>query len=136
MKNYYLLIAMLLLFSCSVTKTSSDYPVLDGPKWVMTQMDGKMSTLGDKVFLKFDDKEDKASGKAACNSFSCSYVAVRNTLLFEEVASTKMYCEGVMDTENKFISNLGKVKRYEVKNDMLYLYSSESLLMIFKKVQE
>ena len=136
MKNYYLIIATLLFFSCSVTKSSSDYPVLDGPKWVLTNMEGKVSTLGDKVFLKFDDKEDQASGRAACNTFSGSYVAVRNTLLFEEIASTKMYCEGVMDTENKFLANLGRVKRYEVKSDMLHLYSSDGLLMIFKKTQE
>ena len=56
-----------------------------------------------------------------------------NQLVFQEITSTKMYCEGVMDLENKMITNLQNTKRFEIKNGMLYLLNSDEVILSFKK---
>lgn len=57
----------------------------------------------------------------------------KDQLTFSDLVSTKMYCEGVMNLENEMITNLQNVKRYSIKNGMLYLHSTDGLLLAFKK---
>jgi len=89
--------------------------------------------FGDRAFLTFDEKDNKISGKAACNSFSSEYEMAGEKIKFTGIVSTKMYCEGIMDDENQIITLLKKTSRYEVKSDKLYFYDEGKAVLTFKR---
>lgn len=121
------------LGSCSIMNQQADYTDLGGSQWKLISIDGSPISLGDNAILTFDEKDSKINGVAACNKFSADYEMLRKALKFGSLISTKMYCEGKMDEENKIISNLQNVTRYEVKANMLYLYSQDQLLLTYKR---
>ena len=130
------LFAMLIigpLGSCSIINQQADYTDLGGSQWKLISLDGSPMNLGENAVLTFDEKENKINGIAACNKFSADYEMLRKAVKFESIVSTKMYCEGKMDEENKIISNLQSVTRYDVKANMLYLYSQDQLLLTYKR---
>jgi len=131
--RFPLLIAVILLSSCTALQPSADLPKLGESIWNLTAIEQKPANFGDRAFIKFDEKENKVSGKALCNSFFSEYEMIKQKITFPEIGSTKMYCEGMMDEENKIITNLQKTTRYEVKADFLYLYSQEHLVLTFKR---
>jgi heat shock protein HslJ len=136
MKHKYLLLLLIsiTLFSCAALDQDGDRPVLGGIKWTLSAIEGKSYSLGDKAVIEFDTKENSVKGKAACNGFSAEYEPLTdNRITFSEITSTKMYCEGVMDIENQMLTNLSKVKRYEIKAGKLYLFGDDHLLLTFKK---
>lgn len=121
------------LGSCSIMNQQADFTNLGGSQWKLISIDGSPMSLGDNAILNFDEKENKINGVAACNKFSADYEMLRKAVKFGSIVSTKMYCEGKMDEENKIISNLQNVTRYEVKANMLYLYSQDQLLLTYKR---
>lgn len=136
MKRRYLLVLLmpLLSFSCAILDHDADRPVLGDIKWTLSAIEEKKYNLGDKTILEFDIRERTAKGKAACNDFSAEYEPLTdNRISFSEIISTKMYCEGVMDIEHQILTNLSKVKRYEIKADKLYMYGDAQLLLTFKR---
>jgi heat shock protein HslJ len=137
MKTFRIFIIGLIFFSgCRAFNESSDQPKLGDGQWQLLAMDQKASDLGDKAFIKFDEKEQKMSGKAACNSIFAEYELLpRNKIRFGNIGSTKMYCEGLMGDENQIVTDLQKVRSYEIKYGLLYLHGSDNeLLLSFKKV--
>lgn len=129
----FLFIQIILLTSCAAVQPGSDIPKLGESVWKLTAIAQKPVNFGDKVFINFDEKENKASGKAGCNSFFSEYELIRNKISFGSIGSTKMYCEGMMDEENQIVSGLQKTKSFEVKSDFLYLYAGQELLLTFKR---
>lgn len=125
---------MICLNSCSIFKGGNDLVKLEGTTWTLTAIEGKPVDGDSRAFLKFNDKETRVSGKAFCNSVSGEYERIaEDQLTFGALVSTKMYCEGVMDLENQMVTNLQNVRRFEIKSGMLYLYSTDLLLLTFKK---
>ena len=136
MKHAYLLLFLLpfVFGSCAALDQQGDRPELGGIKWILTSIEGKTYNLGDKTTIEFDTKENKVNGNAACNGYSAEYETLTdNRIRFLEIISTKMYCEGVMDIENQMLTNLTKIKRYEIKADKLYLYGEANVLLTFKR---
>ncbi len=84
-----------------------------------------------KAFIKFDREKKSAGGNGSCNTFGSSFTINDNTISFKNIFSTKMYCEGVQQTENAFLKQLQKVTRFEVKDKRLVLYQSEKILLEF-----
>ncbi|MDB5013464.1 MAG: hypothetical protein JWQ25_1666 [Daejeonella sp.] len=134
MKRFILVFLSFLLFtSCEVLKSETDSPKLNNTKWTLHSIKARVVNLGDKAYLNFEEKDNRIAGKAACNSFFGEYTIVKQTIKFEGVGSTKMYCEGLMDEENEIMTALNNTRRYEIKADMLYLYSTDQLLLTFKR---
>jgi heat shock protein HslJ len=136
MKPYKLLIAVLvILSSCRAMTGSSDDIKLEGTNWQLIAMDKKPSDLGDRATIMFNEKDMKIAGKAACNSIFGGYELNRNNISFTGIGSTKMFCDGMMDKENQIVTNLQKIKKFEIKYGLLYLYGSDNeLLLTYKKV--
>jgi heat shock protein HslJ len=135
MKIFKLLITVLIFSSaCRAFNESSDQPKLDSVRWQLLAMNKQAADLGDKAFIMLNDKDRKMTGKAACNSIFASYEINGNKINFGNIGSTMIYCEGLMDQESQIVTNLQKVKRFEIKYGLLYLYSSDDLLLTFKKV--
>ncbi len=126
-------VAIVFLSSCKALEPDADLPKLGESVWKLTAINQKPASYGDAAFIKFDEKENKISGKAVCNSIFSDYEMIKQKVTFTEIGSTKMYCEGKMDDENQIITNLQKTTRYEVKADFLYLYAGEILVLTFKR---
>ena len=128
-----LLYWLLALTACTAIRSASDLPKLGESVWNLSAIEQRAVNFDGRAFIKFDEKENKVSGKAVCNSYFSEYEMIGQKISFGSVGSTKMYCEGVMDDENQIISNLKKVTRYEVKSDFLYMYAGDSLVLTFKR---
>ncbi|MGV3508975.1 MAG: META domain-containing protein [Sphingobacteriaceae bacterium] len=135
MKYILLNIIVLSLFSsCNVLKPEKEIVKLDGQVWQLTAVNHKVVGADGRAFLKFDEEELEVTGKAFCNNINAEYERMGdNQLVFQEITSTKMYCDGVMDLENQMVSNLKSVKRFDIRNGMLYLSDSDKVLLTFKK---
>ncbi len=132
MKNYLLLcISIILMWSCKTVSQNADQPKFEETHWKLIAMNKKPVSLGENAYIEF--KDDKVIGKAACNTLNGEYTKVNSLLSFEKIATTKLYCEGMMDSENQIISNLGKVKHFDIRYGLLYMYGSDDLLLTFKK---
>lgn len=132
--RYFLPVIMFALFSsCNALKPEEATLKLDGQRWTLTAIKHKPINGGGNAYLEFQDNLD-VKGKAFCNSINAEYELMgKDQLTFSDIVSTKMFCDGVMNLENEMITHLQAVKRYEIKNGMLYLHDSESLLLTFKK---
>ncbi|NEU06829.1 META domain-containing protein [Flavihumibacter sp. R14] len=122
-----------ILSGCSIINEQADLPNLSDTQWKLMAIEQNPVNLGDNATLKFDEKENKISGIAACNNFNAGYEMIRTAITFDNVITTKKYCEGKMDEENKIITNLQSVTRYDVKANMLYFYSKERLVLTYKR---
>ena len=135
MKLFLLIITALFVASaCNIIKPETSPVKLDGPEWKLTAIGKKVVNPDGRAFLKFNEEDREVSGKAFCNSLSADFETMGdNQVTFQDVVSTKMYCEGVMDLEGQMLTNLKEVKTYEIRNGMLYLSSSDEVLLTFKK---
>ncbi len=129
----YILICLFALTSCSAMQPSADLPKLGESTWKLIAIEQRPVSYGDRAFVKFDEKENKISGKAACNSFTSEYEMAGQKIVFSDISSTKMYCEGIMADENQIMTQLRNTNRYEVKSDMLYFYAEQKLVLTFKR---
>jgi heat shock protein HslJ len=122
-----------MFFSCNALKPQHSIAKLDG-EWQLTALEHKAITSNGRAYLNFDEEDREVEGKAFCNSITAEYERMGDDqVTFQEVVSTKMYCEGVMDLENQMLMNLKNVKRFEIRNRMLYLMDSDKALLTFKK---
>lgn len=86
-----------------------------------------------KAFIKFNQAKNSAGGNGSCNSFGSTSVVSGSAISIKDIFSTKMYCEGVQQTEDTFFKQLAKVNRFEVKDKTLMLYQGKELLLEFQK---
>jgi heat shock protein HslJ len=135
MKQTILLITAIFVFcGCHVIQPENTPLNLDGPKWKLTAINHKAIVPDGRAYLEFDQKKLEVKGKAFCNTITADYGRMGdNQLTFDDVTSTKMYCEGVMDLENQMVTNLRNIKFFEIRNGMLYLKDSDNVLLTFKK---
>ena len=135
MKAIIPVILMAITFSgCNVLKPQHEIITLGDIEWKLIAIEHKSVVAKGRAFLKFDEEDRETQGKAFCNSISAEYERMGdNQITFDEVISTKMYCDGVMDLENQMVTNLKNVKKFEIRNGMLYLSDSDKVLLTFKK---
>lgn len=128
------ILTIIALARCNAIKPEAVPLTLDGPDWKLTAIEHKAVTPNGRAYLKFDEEDREITGKAFCNTISADYERMGdNQITFQEITSTKIYCEGVMDLENQMITNLRNIKRFEIRNGMLYLSDSDKILLTFKK---
>lgn len=105
--------------------------------WELQEFIGKdksMKSLEDrfpnkKPMLTFQN--NMVSGNDGCNSLSGAYIAVGKSLTMKNVASTKMFCNGVDDAA--FMDRFNNVNKFEIKNGQLILYANDIKTMVFSK---
>ena len=135
MNKFLLFIPVIVFFSACNALRPENVPLkLDGPEWKLTAINHKVVSPVGRAYLVFDGEDLEVNGKAFCNSISADYERMGDDqITFQEITSTKMYCDGVMDLENQMVTNLRNVKRFEIRNGMLYLSDSDNVLLTFKK---
>ncbi len=103
-------------------------------KWSLKKIhtDACVDEVNTKAFIKFNPEKKSAGGNGSCNTFGSSFSINDNTISFKNIFSTKMYCEGVQQTEDSFLKQLEKVNRFEVNNKSLVLFQNDKVLLEFE----
>jgi heat shock protein HslJ len=88
---------------------------------------------GDRpITLRFDSTDTRAGGFAGCNQYSAAYRLSGDSLTFQAPIATKMFCEGFMEVETALLGALERVRRFEVTDSTLTLYSEEGPVARFR----
>ena len=100
-------------------------------KWSLKriQSDNTTHDVTGKAFIKFNDEKNSAGGNGGCNTFGSTLTTSGNNLHLTNIFSTKMYCEGIQQTEDLFLKYLAQVTRYDIKGKTLSLYKDKELLL-------
>jgi heat shock protein HslJ len=127
--------AFILLSAFIMKEKNADQHSLYNTKWALKKIytEAAVEEVQTKAFIQFNGEKKSAGGNGSCNSFGSTITVNNNGISFKNIFSTKMYCEGVQQTEDAFLKQLGKVNRFEIKDKMLLLYFGEELLLQFLK---
>ncbi|MDZ4792748.1 MAG: META domain-containing protein [Bacteroidota bacterium] len=128
-----------ILFSAFVMKKRADEQShqqassLYQHKWALKKIVGSAGeeAVLTKAFIEFNAEKKSAGGNGSCNQFGSSFILTDNSISFSNIFSTKMYCDGVQQTEDSFFKQLEKVNRFEVKDKTLFLYVDKDKLLEF-----
>lgn len=114
-------------------KTTAEQSLFD-TNWLLKKIHhpDKVEVVNTKAFLKFNREKNSAGGNGSCNAFGSSFTINDDKISFSDILSTKMYCDGVQQTEDNFFSMLQKVNRFEVKNKSLFLLNGSKVLLEFE----
>jgi heat shock protein HslJ len=104
-------------------------------KWFLVkiqQPDERTEVMGRKAFILFNKDKNSAGGNGGCNSFGSSVKVSGNDISISGIISTKMYCEGVQQTEDSFFRLLAEANRFEIRDKNLMLFKGKELLLEFE----
>ncbi len=104
-------------------------------KWMLSKMqihNVLTKQTKSKAFITFG-RDLKVNGFNSCNSFFGGFKQRENTLLFESLGATKMFCEGSI--EDVFMAHLAQVTTYKITKKSLYLYHDNTVLMVLTKAK-
>lgn len=126
---------LFMLFSAFVLKKDSQQqtPFYE-TKWHLKKIYTKkgVEEIRTNAFIKFYQQKQSAGGNGSCNTFGSSISINGNKISFKDIFSTKMYCEDVQLTEDKFFQQLNKVNRFEIKGNTLLLLRDDEVLLEFQ----
>ncbi|MBA5793827.1 META domain-containing protein [Flavobacterium sp. xlx-214] len=80
-----------------------------------------------KPFIKIDINQPVFSGNSACNAINGQLLMFQNTMKFNHITSTKMFCDGV--NEKVFTDALEKVTHYKLEGARLILLEKDKKIM-------
>lgn len=108
-------------------------PLYDS-KWELKKIHvaDSVEVVSGKAFIKFNQEKKSAGGNGGCNVFGSNAIVSGNRVSFTNIFSTKMYCEGVQQTEDAFFKQLQNVNRYVIMGKVLFLYSDKKILLEFE----
>lgn len=101
---------------------------LGNGKWVLTKING-VNVNTNRAFVRFEEDKDSFGGNGGCNGFGGDLSVNRSNINMSQIISTKMYCEGTSEIENRFLNELEKVNRFEIKGKNLLLYNGRRLAL-------
>jgi uncharacterized lipoprotein NlpE involved in copper resistance/heat shock protein HslJ len=89
---------------CDATEVEE---ALAGGEWQLAMLDGapiQVGGIGQTPSMAWDPAESRLAGSAGCNQYT-TRAFLRGTLLVTEPpVSTRMFCEGVMELETRFLA--------------------------------
>ena len=95
-----------------------------GAGWVLaslTNPDGEITVPPASAPVINFSEDGSLSGNGGCNNIMSEFTAEDGSISFSPIASTMMYCDGVMDLESSFTIGLEAVSRYEISGNRLLL---------------
>ena len=136
MKQIAIITALFLVFT-SFRMPFTDKQELYNTQWQLKVIykNKEAAYIYTNAFIRFDDTQKRVSGNGSCNSFGGAVTIADNKLQFGNLFSTKMYCEAVQGIETDFFAALGKITRYELKQNCLLMYQGDKLVLEFGKVE-
>ncbi|MBA4252195.1 MAG: hypothetical protein C0425_11745 [Chlorobiaceae bacterium] len=106
--------------------------------WVLQNFKGKEIDknifAGELPRIEPKPLEEKFVGFAGCNNMFGNVFFKGNSISFNSIASTKMYCELTNKFEQEFLSMLQKKMKYKIENNKLTFSRKGKPVMVFKKI--
>lgn len=106
---------------------------LEGPLWLLTQINGQQPVPGSVVYAIFQDGQ--VSGSGGCNNYHASYQSDDQNLTISPLAMTRKACAepaGVMEQEATFGQLMSSAATYSTANGMLTIFDANgSPMLIF-----
>ncbi len=131
-KSLFCFFLSTLFLSCSASKENELNQLLK-TEWKLVKLyEEDLSSLSKSPTLIFFN-ETEAGGNTGCNSFSGEYVIVNKEILFSKMISTKMFCDGRMEIENKYLTALTEINKLQLSEEELILLKDDDPILIFKK---
>jgi heat shock protein HslJ len=105
---------------------------LEDTVWELKELNGKaIDPVAQKpIWVLFNSAKGNVSGYSGCNSFTGSYTKT-GTSIESKLASTRMFCEGKMETETAILNLLGAPAKYKVEEHMLRVELDKQVVAIF-----
>ncbi len=101
--------------------------------WMLAEFQDFKKEELQKLEAKLDlTNPERASAKMGCNNLSFSYKTATNSEInFSQGISTRMFCEGKMELENKFSTEIETIKTYKLEGQKLILVNDKNQKMVF-----
>lgn len=135
MKWLFISIGIVLITASCKTSNEAMTTVtpLFATKWSLKKIynNGNEEAVNTKAFIRFDKEKGSAGGNGSCNNFGSTATVNGNEVSFKNIFSTKMYCEQVQQTENKYLKQLQNANRLEIIDKALILYRDKEKLLEF-----
>lgn len=114
------LLLMLILVSAALAppshaQTQSPDPAPPAGAWRVIEIEGAQAAHGET--LQFTGQG--IAGKSACNQFSAGFKQQGQAVEIGQPVSTRMYCEGRMDEERRYLDALKASQGYSLSGDTL-----------------
>ncbi|WP_068598049.1 META domain-containing protein [Vaginella massiliensis] len=129
----------LLITACDSTKKIvNDFTkvkqTLETSQWILQDESGNVKGLDEKeVVLNFRNEAGlTAYGFGGCNSYQSDVILTENSIKFDGIGSTKIYCPSI-NIEKSFFEMLQQANRYELSGKTLSLYQDNLLLLKLKQ---
>ncbi len=132
------LILLVLIMACKPSQQIGELVgvpatrTLEDTVWVLKELNGKaIDPVAQKpIYVLFNSAQRSVSGYSGCNSFSGSYT--KNGMSIEsKLASTRMFCDGKMETETTILNLLNAPAKYKVEEHMLHVELDKQVVAIF-----
>jgi heat shock protein HslJ len=101
---------------------------LGSGKWILEKING-VNVNTNHAFIRFEEDKNRFGGNGGCNGMGGNLEVKGSTIKMSQIISTKMYCEGTSEIENKFFIELEKADRFEIKGNTLFLYNGKRLVL-------
>ncbi len=101
---------------------------LGNGKWILKKIGG-VNVNTNRAFIRFEEAKNRFGGNGGCNGMGGDLSVNGSTIDMSQIISTKMYCEGTSEIENKFFNELEKADRFEIKGKTLLLYNGRRLTL-------
>ena len=93
-----------------MTDDSGDLAVLGGTAWRATRFGAELAEVAssDQEFT-FEVQGDRLAGRSGCNRYMGTWAVEDGALRIGPLATTMMYCDGLMELERSFLDALQAV---------------------------
>jgi heat shock protein HslJ len=102
-------------------QTQSPDPALAAGPWRVVEIEGAQAAHGET--LRFTGQG--IAGQSACNRFSAGLKQQGQAVEISPPVSTRMYCEGRMDDERRYLDALKAAQGYSLSGDTLSLKDAD-----------
>jgi len=134
-----LVAASAIVMGAQTRATEPAKPPLANSEWTLSQIEGETPLEGRGLDLSFDEN-GRFGTSAGCNRFMGDVEIEGEEITFpDKIAGTMMACpEGLAEQEEKVLSLLAQVTRYQMEPDALILLDSEGseLLRYSREVED
>lgn len=108
--------------------------------WVLEEFIGK-DRSAKSLDQRFPNKkptvtfqDNKVSGNNGCNNLTGAYLAVGSKITMQNIATTRMMCDGV--DEGAFNERFNAVNKFEIVDGKLVLYADDVKTMVFGNMRQ
>jgi len=131
-----LLLTLLVLSAIILTACGTTTATFEDIEWVLESY-GEKGNLkpaleNSEPTAEFDSAEGRVTGSTGCNNYFGSYEINKDNLSIGPTGHTEMWCEGLMEQEQEYLTILQAAESYQITDGKLEISSSANLLL-FKR---